>query len=213
MFIELIDGLRCTSDHAPICLVAAITKRDDRHVIEGTLGCPTCRREYPIRDGVAWFRPRPEADVTPSWGVPPDDDGAMRIGAFLSVSDGITIALVGNWARYASELAGLAGLAGLVGLRVFAVNPQGAVGQSESVGVLYSDHRLPFKVGSLCGIAIDGSGWSVRDMELAARALSPGGRMVAPASSQIPDDIEEIARDLRVWIGEKRAALVALHRR
>lgn len=207
MFIELIDGLRCTSDHAPICLVAAITKRDDRHVIEGTLGCPTCRREYPIRDGIAWFRETVEADATLFPVVPADAEGAMRIGAFLAVSDGITIALVGDWGRYASELAGL------VGLRVFAVNPQGAVAESEHVGVVYTDTRLPFKLGSLRGIAIDGSEWSAQDLELAARLLSPGGRMVAPASSPVPGEIEEIIRDERQWIGEKRGALVALHRR
>ena len=207
MFIELIDGLRCTSGHFQIPLVAAITKREGRHVIEGTLGCPTCRQEYPIRDGTAWFRPPTKVDATRSGPVEADEQGAMRMGAFLAASDGITVALVGNWARYSSELAGL------VGLRVFAVNPEGAVGESERVGVVYSGTRLPFTHGSLRGVAIDGSGWSLHDMELAARALSPSGRMVAPAASEVPGEIEEIARDERVWIGEKRGALVALQRR
>jgi hypothetical protein len=37
--------------------------------------------------------------------------------------------------------------------------------------------------------------------------------MVAPAMVAVPDDIEEIARDDLFWVGEKRGALVALHRR
>lgn len=204
MFIELIDGLRCTADHRSICLVAAITKRNDRQVVEGTLGCPTCRREYAIRDGVAYFGERSGVRSTSS---ALDPEGAMRIGAFLAVSEGITVALVGQWAQYASDLANL------VGLRAFAINPGAAVAESERVGVLYSENRLPFKAGSLRGVAIDESGWTANDISLATRALSAGGRMVAPATSPVPDDIEEIARDEDVWVGEKRGALVALHRR
>ena len=110
-------------------------------------------------------------------------------------------------AQYASDLANL------VGLRAFAINPGAAVAESERVGVLYSENRLPFKAGSLRGVAIDESGWTANDISLATRALSAGGRMVAPATSPVPDDIEEIARDENVWVGEKRGALVALHRR
>jgi uncharacterized protein YbaR (Trm112 family) len=207
MFIELIDGLRCTADHADICLVAAIVQRDDRRVIEGTLGCPTCRQEYPVRQGVAWFS-NVQADVAS--GAPhtlPDDDGPMRIGAFLSASEGATVALVGDWARYAS------GLAEMVGLRAFAVNPQEPITESDSVGVLYSGNRLPFKPGSLRGVAIDGPEWSADDIERAVKVLSAGGRMVAPATAPVPAEVEEIARDETVWVGEKRSALVALHRR
>ena len=207
MFIELLDGLRCVNDHPQIPLVTAITKRDDRFVVEATIGCPTCRREYPIRRGTAWFGSAAQDDVTPSQAGPDDDDGATRIGAFLAVSDGITIALVGGWAVHARALSEMAGL------RAFAMNPQRAIVESERVGVVHSDNRLPFTDGSLRGVAIDESGWSIREMELASRALSSGGRMVAPASVAVPGDIEEIARDESVWIGEKRGALVALHRR
>ena len=207
MFIELLDGLRCVSEHPQIPLVTAITKRDDRFVIEGIVGCPTCRQEYPIRDGIAWFGSSSEVAVTQPNVLSDDVDGAMRIGAFLLVSDGITIALVGEWARYSLELSAM------VGLRAFAVNPQSAVGESERVGVVCSDNRLPFTDGSLRGLAIDESGWTERDIELAVRALSSGGRMVAPASLAVPGGVEEIARDEDVWVGEKRGPLVTLHRR
>ncbi|MEO7042346.1 MAG: hypothetical protein ABI035_08810 [Gemmatimonadaceae bacterium] len=207
MFIELIDGLRCTADHPSICLVAAIDERDDRQVIEGTLGCPTCRREYPIHGGIVSFTAKSHAESTTGPVDSLDVDGAVRIGAFLAVTEGITIALVGDWARYAPAVADL------IGLRAFAINPSEPVTESDRVGVLQSDNRLPFKSGSLRGIAIDASGWSNHDIAQSTHALAAGGRLVAPASAAVPDDIEEIARDDDYWIGEKRGALVALHRR
>jgi uncharacterized protein YbaR (Trm112 family) len=210
MFIELLDGLRCVADHAQIPLVAAILERDERFVMRGILGCPTCRREYQITDGMAWFREQSnsgQARESMAKSSPRDGEGAVRIGAFLAVADGATVALVGDWARYAIELSEL------VGLRAYAVNPCEPIGESERVGVLYADYRLPVTDGSLRGVAVDESGWSEGDLQLAARALSPGGRMVAPATSPVPVGMEEIARDDRWWIGEKRGPLVTLHRR
>lgn len=207
MFIELLDGLRCVGDHPQIPLVAAILERDDRFVLRGILGCPTCRREYQIEGGVAWFRDADDTVATSSTAVERDDEGAMRIGAFLNVSDGVTIALAGGWARYATELEQLAGL------RAYALNPREPIGESERVGAVYSSNCLPFTDGSLRGVAIDEPGWSVDELGRAARALSAGGRMVAPAALPVPLEIEEIARDESWWIGEKRGPLVALHRR
>jgi len=206
MFIELLDGLRCVEDHPQIPLVAAILQRDERFVVRGVLGCPACRREYQLEDGAAWFRDR-NGDVEAQQSLPRDDEGAMRIGAFLAAADGATIALVGDWARYAIELSEL------VGLRAYAVNPQEPIGESERVGTLYSDNRLPFTDGSLRGVAIDDSDWSADQLRVAVRSLSAGGRMVAPATLPVPGEMEEIARDDLWWIGEKRGPLVALHRR
>jgi uncharacterized protein YbaR (Trm112 family) len=210
MFIELIDLLRCPADHPPINLVAVIVAREDRRVIDGVLGCPTCRREYAITGGIAWFTASTNAAGigTPgSWSGAADDDGPLRAGAFLSASDGGIYALIGEWARDA------AGLADIAGARVFAVNPAGPVEQSEQVGTLYCDARLPFRDESLSGIAIGAPGQSEHDAESAMRSLSAGGRMVAPAWMRLPAELDELARDDSVWIGEKRGPLVSLHRR
>ena len=56
MFIELVDALRCPQPHAESWLVVASTRTQARHILEGTLGCPVCRAEYPIVDGVVDFR-------------------------------------------------------------------------------------------------------------------------------------------------------------
>ena len=207
MFIELIDGLRCPAEHRPISLVACITQRDERYVAEGVLGCPTCRSEYPIHDGVAWFDPPPDAGSVPSGMRPDDEDGLMRIGALLNAAEGSTVALVGDWTRNACALAAM------VRLRVFAVNPAAAVLESPNVGLLYSRRQLPFRSYSLRGVAVGEPGWSLEELERATRTIAYGGRMVAPVSTPVPSDIEEIARDENVWVGEKRAALVALRGR
>ena len=207
MFIELIDGLRCPAEHRPISLVACITQRDERYVAEGVLGCPTCRSEYPIHGGVAWFDPPPDFGSVPPGQRPDDADGVMRIGALLNAAEASTVALVGEWTRYASALAEM------VQLRVFAVNPVVVVPESPSVGLLYSRRQLPFRSYSLRGVAVGETSWTLEEMEKAARTIAYGGRMVAPVSTPVPGDIEEIARDESVWVGEKRAALVTLRGR
>ena len=206
MFIEMLDGLRCVADHPRIPLVIAITERDDRFVVEGTMGCPVCRREYPIRGGVAWFTAEAERGESEPL-RPTDEEGAIRAAAFLGVSDGATVALVGNWAEHATALAEL------VSLRAYAVNPRVAMGESERVGVVHSGSRLPFADATLSGVAIADPAWTDDDVEMAARALMAGGRMVAPVTARMPGDIVEIARDASIWVGEKRSPLVALHRR
>jgi len=209
MFIELLDGLRCTSDHPQIPLVAAIAQRDGRMVTEGVLGCPTCRREYQISGGAVAFDSREELPANRP--VRTDDaydpDGAMRAGAFLAASDGATVALVGEWARYAAELAEL------IALRVYAVNPAIPIEDTERVGTLHLAHKLAFADSSLRGVAIGEAGWSARELEAAARSLAPSGRMVAPADATVPSAVAEIARDERFWVAEKRGPLVTLHRR
>jgi hypothetical protein len=55
VFLPLIDRLRCLNAHQDTWLVASIDRVDDRDVLEGTLGCPICSAEYPIREGTVWF--------------------------------------------------------------------------------------------------------------------------------------------------------------
>ena len=57
MFVELVDALRCVRPHEDAWLVAATRRTEHRHILDGVLGCPVCRTEYPVRDGVADFRP------------------------------------------------------------------------------------------------------------------------------------------------------------
>ena len=86
MFIELVDSLRCVNVHEDTWLVAAVARMDGRHIVDGTLGCPLCRREYPIRDGVGWFvdpdSARGSARLTPLSASAPEAR-VMRAAALL----------------------------------------------------------------------------------------------------------------------------------
>jgi uncharacterized protein YbaR (Trm112 family) len=55
MFIELTDILRCPQPHEEQYLVLIPDEIVDRSVRSGRLGCPVCRREYLIRDGIVDF--------------------------------------------------------------------------------------------------------------------------------------------------------------
>jgi uncharacterized protein YbaR (Trm112 family) len=205
MFIELIDTLRCPGDHPETWLVAAIQERDERIVLEGTLGCPVCHRQYPISRGIAWYGRDPATTTLPTAEAPGDAEGAMRAAAFLAPPEGAMLALSGEWGAYAH------GVAALVPVRIFAINPSRAIEESEQVAIVETDQGLPFAALSLRGVAL-GDNATPRDLGSAVRVLKDGRRLVAPVSLPVPEEIQEIARDERYWVGEKRGALVGLRR-
>ena len=55
MFIELSEFLRCPEPHDETFCVVAPDEMVGRMITRGVVGCPTCRREYPIEDGVVRF--------------------------------------------------------------------------------------------------------------------------------------------------------------
>lgn len=205
MFIEVIDTLRCPVDHRDSWLVASITAREDRLVREGVLGCPVCMREYPIARGIAWFGVDPETFTEPAGGPGADEEGAMRAGAFLAPAEGSTVVLSGRWAGHALALAQL------MPLRIFAVNPDVALEDTERVAVVRTSMGLPFAPRSVRGVALDERA-TERELADAVRVLADGARLVAPVSVAVPSAMSELARDEAWWIAEKRGALVGLRR-
>src|SRR5512140_104168 len=97
MLIPLVDALRCIRPHEDTWLVASIDRAEDRDIIEGTLGCPSCLAEYPIHDGVVHF----DAVARPAYRAPTEDD-ALRLAAALDLVDPRTTAVLhGSWGAYA----------------------------------------------------------------------------------------------------------------
>src|SRR5215207_7787745 len=133
MFIELIDALRCPRTHEESWLVLAAAQIDARHVRDGTLGCPVCRAEYPIHDGIADFR---LADVgTPALEPARHDAGpnvaehvsADHLAAMLNLGDAPPLLLV-------DPPEGSVMAAGLSGLRAGAALPL-AAGAARAIAV------------------------------------------------------------------------------
>src|SRR4051812_39445586 len=106
MFIELVDALRCPVPHEESWLVASATRMEFRHIVEGTLGCPVCRAEYPVTRGAVDFRRAPHQPLPPE--VPPDETEATRLAALLDLTDrnGFAV-LLGSWSVHAPLLRAL----------------------------------------------------------------------------------------------------------
>jgi len=191
VFVELIELLRCPREHAESQLVVAATRTDDRHIVDGVLGCPTCAGEFRIMGGVARFdarQPTPDAQ--------PDADAAMRVAALLDLTDARGFALLtGAWC------AQLDGIQRISDTPIALLNPPGAVGGIPA-GVIECGDVAPFAPGSLRAAALDAELTSVlRDSIV--RAVRTSGRVLGPSSMAVPTDINELTRDDQMWVGEK----------
>jgi hypothetical protein len=203
MFVDLVSSLRCLTPHADTWLVAVTRRVVARGIVDGTLGCPTCRREYPVVDGVAYFGVAPPAGGAPAGADAMGDaaeDDAYRIAAYLGLAEpGGTVLLGGEWGRLASALARL------TTVQLLLVDPPFAArGEGEWLSVVRSGGAIPLAEGALRGAVLDESTSGAATVAAAARALRDEGRLVAPASATIPDEVAELARDDALWVGERR---------
>jgi hypothetical protein len=176
-----------------------------RHIVEGTLGCPVCSAEYPIRDGVVDFRRAGGAVEAAS--VAADAEQAVRLAALLNLTDAQGFAvLLGAWGAHAQELASI------IETPLVLVDPPADVVGAPGVSVLRCDGEVPLAVGAARAMAID-DGRATR-VASAVRATRAKGRVLAPVAVPVPEDVTELARDATMWVGERSALespLITLH--
>ncbi|MDQ2667403.1 MAG: hypothetical protein M3Z05_15500 [Gemmatimonadota bacterium] len=205
MFIELVDALRCPRVHEESWLVASTSQMEARHIVHGTLGCPVCLAEYPIRDGVVDFRSNRASAPTHATGL--SAHGAMRVAAMLDLSDATGFAvLLGEWGMLALELTTL------VETPLIAVDPPEHIVGFPGLSVIRCDGDLPLASGAARAIAIDPHNRERADS--AVRVTRTKGRILAPAVLGVPAGVRELVRDERVWVGEREAVpspIVTLH--
>ena len=210
MFIELVDALRCPRPHEESWLVLAASRMEARHVEEGTLGCPVCHAEYPIRGGIADFR----VDAAPAASHSADAPSAVdhvpadALAAMLDLGDALGFAvLLGEWGRRAGALLELEPIPPLL-----LVNPPDGVPIVPGLSGVRSDAASPLAPGAARAAAADGA--HAQHLTWAVQATRAGGRVVAPAAAGVPPGVRELVRDARLWVGEREAApspLVRLH--
>lgn len=221
MHIELVDSLRCPQPHEDTWLVASVTRFDGRDIVEGALGCPVCRRQYAVQRGEVDFTAghgslsdRARGDDARGDGSPGpvDPEQLFRARALLSLGDvGGVVLLGGEQARLATALADEAQVMPLL------LNPPDwAQGVGRSPSAIRACDTLPLASGVLRGAWLDATTATDRLLAGTVRALRPGGRLVAPVQSTVPDGVTELARDEREWVAESTgvaSAPVSLRRR
>jgi uncharacterized protein YbaR (Trm112 family) len=214
VFIELVDALRCPHPHEESWLVLAATRIDARHIREGALGCPVCRAEYPIRDGIADFRLADERGsaqgrrATGAESAPLDEVSAEHLVALLGLGDALGfVVLAGEWGTRAPDLLDTSPMPPLL-----LVDPPDDVAMVPGMSGVRGGPSLPLAAGAARAVAVDHA--DATRLASAVHVTRAGGRIVAPAAAVIPDGVRELARSDAVWVGEREAppsALVRLH--
>jgi len=189
MFIPLVDMLRCIRPHEDTWLVASIDRAEDRDIIEGTLGCPSCLAEYPIHDGIVQF----DAQVARPEYRPPSENDVVRLAAALDLVDPhMTAVLHGVWGAFAPMIRGLSPVA------LILVNPSEGIASGDGVSIVLSP-TAPIATASVTAIAVDAGANGAMIASL-ARGLRGGGRMVGAVTMALPDNMVEITRDHELWV-------------
>jgi uncharacterized protein YbaR (Trm112 family) len=204
VFIELIDALRCPADHPSSILVAALDRVEDRNVIHGMLGCPVCRSEFQIRDGVLWMATN--AMPAPATRARNPDEDALRLAASLDLRSETGFAILrGSWCALAE------GVVGISPTHLVLLDPPFGAPSGLGRSVIHAGGTVPFAPRTAVAVAID-------DDERAyalTTTVQPPGRVVGPLNVPLPRDVKELVRDDRWWVGEKENAttIIGLARR
>lgn len=183
MHILLTDVLTCPRCGPEFGLIVLADEMDGRVVVEGRLGCANCREEFPIRGGVTDLRMG--AASAPAAAAIDAEDRAFRTAALLGIGQGMgTVLALGASPKLVGELDAL-----LPNVQV--VGGDGAGDEAAGSGWLLLGDRLPFRSGSLRGVALLG-GATAELVGEAARALARGARLVLdPAPSGAADLVAE----------------------
>jgi uncharacterized protein YbaR (Trm112 family) len=205
MFVEIVDARRCPHPHEESWLVLAAKQTEDRHVVEGTLGCPVCHATFPIHDGIAELTESAVGGHTSGLGTLPP---AEHLAAMLNLGDALGfVVLIGAWGARADELLEL-----LDAPPLLLADPPEGVAMGHGLSGIRAGEKLPIATGAARAVAIDAvDSDRVAD---AARVTRVGGRLVAPAGARVPPEVRELARDDSVWVGERLplpSAPVTLH--
>jgi uncharacterized protein YbaR (Trm112 family) len=191
MFIPLVDALRCPRPHAETWLVASIDRAEDRDILAGTLGCPQCLAEYPIRDGVVYFN----ADLVRAPFMPPDEMEATRLAAALDLTDArMTAVLHGDWGAHAQLVRALSPA------QIILINPPEGVVSGDGISIVLAD-RAPLAQSAAQAVAIDSTASEEMLASLVA-ALAGGRRIIGPVDLPLPQNLTELVRDEDVWVAQ-----------
>jgi uncharacterized protein YbaR (Trm112 family) len=200
--VELTEMLRCPEPHREEFLVLSTGEMAGRMVRTGLVGCPVCKREYKIVDGIVYFERREMREERrassphPSSLISHPDPQTLQALLDLSGPGGYVV-LVGSAARHATSLAGLMG-----GMHFVGVNAPPDVEELPVLSLLVSASRIPLR-GSMARAVVVGEDMLAWIPE-ARRVLLPGRRLVVQDDAARPEGITQLATGQGLFVGEKK---------
>lgn len=202
MFFELTDLLscpRCGPGHGLVLLVEEV---DDRRVETGWLGCPNCRRDFPVQDGIADLRLEPEAHPEPPSPYEAEEL-ALKILALSGIAEERTYLLLGErLSHVAADIAGMAPELEVISLSRSPQRPPKTLGVSR----VLADTGLPLVEYRLRAVAI-APGGNASLVTAAARRVTAAGRLVLFDARDV--DLGEVQRAGMSIVAEEAGVAVA----
>ncbi len=209
MHIELTEMLCCTEPHGEAPLVLSTGEMVGRMVRSGILGCPICRREFPIVKGVVQFSGRGMRDAGSvstddaphlvSRIAHPVDAGTLQALLDLSGPGGYVV-LLGTAARHAIGLAAVMG-----GIHFVGVNAPGDLEELPILSLLECDAMIPLRKTMARAVVAGRDRLDAAWLSEARRVLLPGRRLVLESDRAVPPDgIARLALGDGLFVGERR---------
>ena len=211
MHIELTEMLRCPESHEEALLVMSTGEMLGRMVRSGILGCPVCRREYPIIKGVVHFSGNVKRETGNVEGADapfpvsrvPFPVDAQTLQALLDLSGpGGYVVLVGSAARHAAGLAELMG-----GIHFVGVNPPPDAEELPVLSLLRCDTLIPLRAAMARSVVVGSDCAAAPPPWLAeARRVLLRGRRLVIEDEQVsaPEEVTRLASGHGLWVGEKQ---------
>lgn len=196
MFIELSEFLRCPEPHEESFCVVVPDEMTGRMIVRGIVGCPICKREYPISGGVVRFGGPEE---TPAPAGMPDQSDPDAIWALLSLTTpGGYVVLAGSAARLAGALAERLG-----GVHFVGVNATAGVEMSPVLTLLRHPDRFPLRRSMARGVVLGVEAAREPWISEGVRVLLHGLRLVAVADTISAPGLDQLAVGRGMWVGQK----------
>jgi uncharacterized protein YbaR (Trm112 family) len=202
VFFELTDLLTCPRCGPAQGLVLLVQEVDDRRVRRGWLGCPKCRNDYRVIDGVADLRTEPDAAVDRPPAVA-DDELAMKIVALSGLAGEPGYLLLGE--RLAHSAPAVLGIAPELEVIVLMSASESCAG-IRGISPVLVDVEFPFGEYQFRCVAIAPGGDPAR-VAAAARRVAPGGRLLLFDAAA--GDLEEAERGGLMIVAAEAGTAVA----